>query len=339
MKVELLHRLIAGTITEEENRRLKEWFRRSTSKEEFFRMFDTAWDNASEEMPQEVQERIFQRLNLELDDSIKKKEEEEVKESSARVSRSVKFRPWLREVMKIAAVVALTITCGFYFYHSEKKEWLASVNTIMVPDGQRVNLELPDGTMVWLNAGTKLVYPAVFADKRREVELEGEGYFEVSPDKRHPFVVRTEKCDIEVLGTKFNVEAYVDREEFSTALMEGSVKVQEHGKASKSVLLKPNQEVRLAKDGLEVFPIEDYDRFRWRDGLICFTDMAFPELMRRFERCYGISIVIENKRLDDYICSGKFRVSDGLDNALRILRRNARFSFERNEENTIIYIK
>ena len=249
------------------------------------------------------------------------------------------IRPWMREVLKVAAVVAVTVACGLYFYVSEKKELLAAMNTITVPAGQRVNLTLSDGTTVWLNARSEMVYPAVFSGAKREVKLDGEGYFEVKHDKESPFVVHTRKCDIEVLGTKFNVEAYSDSEEFSTSLMEGSVKVTDNSAVSASVLLKPDQEVHMKDGRLLVSFIDDYDHFRWRDGLVCFDNIAFNELMKRFEKCYGISIVVENKKLEEYSCSGKFRISDGLDNALRILQRNAKYTFERNDDNTIVYIK
>ena len=249
------------------------------------------------------------------------------------------IRPWMREVLKVAAVVAVTVACGLYFYASEKKELLAAMNTITVPAGQRVNLTLSDGTTVWLNARSEMVYPAVFSGAKRNVTLDGEGYFEVKHDKESPFVVHTRKCDIEVLGTKFNVEAYSDSEEFSTSLMEGSVKVTDNSAVSASVLLKPDQEVHMKDGRLLVSFIDDYDHFRWRDGLVCFDNIAFSELMKRFEKCYGISIVVENKKLEEYSCSGKFRISDGLDNALRILQRNAKYTFERNDDNTIVYIK
>lgn len=249
------------------------------------------------------------------------------------------LRPWMREVLKVAAVVAVTVSCGFYFYVSEKRELLAATNTLTVPAGQRVNLKLPDGTSVWLNARSEMIYPAVFSGSKREIKLNGEAYFEVAHNAERPFVVHTEKCNIEVLGTKFNVGAYSDTDGFSTSLMEGSVKVTDNASLSASVLLKPGQEVHLEDNRLLVSSIDDYDQFRWREGLVCFSDIPFNELMRRFETCYGISIVVENKNLREYSCSGKFRISDGLDNALRILQRNAKYTFERNEDNSIVYIK
>ncbi|MGM9779840.1 MAG: FecR family protein, partial [Prevotella sp.] len=258
-------------------------------------------------------------------------------EEKTEIRKAVFFHPWMKEILKIAAIVAVTITCGLYFYQAEKKEQLAAVNTITVPAGQRVNVTLSDGTTVWLNARSELVYPAVFSGTKREVRLEGEGYFDVKHDQKSPFIVHTQQFDIEVLGTKFNVEAYSDADEFITSLMEGSVKVTDLSAVSHPVFLKPNQEVYLKDGQLQVSSIDDYDHFRWRDGLVCFNDIAFHELMKRFEKCYGISIILENKHLEDYTCSGKFRISDGLDNALRILQKNAKYTFERNEENTIVY--
>lgn len=295
------------------------------------------WLDASSENEEELlKEREFFDVMILAGSTDEKAEGEKL---ALDVNKGPFIRPWMREVLKVAAVVAVTVACGLYFYVSEKKELLAAMNTITVPAGQRVNLTLSDGTTVWLNARSEMVYPAVFSGAKREVKLDGEGYFEVKHDKESPFVVHTRKCEIEVLGTKFNVEAYSDSEEFSTSLMEGSVKVTDNSAVSASVLLKPDQEVHMKDGRLLVSFIDDYDHFRWRDGLVCFDNIAFNELMKRFEKCYGISIVVENKKLEEYSCSGKFRISDGLDNALRILQRNAKYTFERNDDNTIVYIK
>lgn len=266
---------------------------------------------------------------------------EDAKEKKVEVQKhfGIRIHSFVREMLKVAAVVAITLACGLYFHLADKKELLSAMNTISVPVGQRVNLKLPDGTLVWLNASSEIVYPAVFSGGKREVQLNGEAYFEVTHNVENPFVVRTERCDIEVLGTKFNVDAYSGSNDFSTALMEGSVKVTGNDSSSRPVLLKPDQEVRLKDGRLMVSSISDYDQFRWREGLVCFKDVAFNELMTRFEKCYGIQIIVENKHLEEYTCSGKFRISDGVDNALRILQRDARYTFERNEDNSIIYIK
>mgnify|MGYP001654282430 CR=1 FL=1 len=233
----------------------------------------------------------------------------------------------------------ITVACGTYFYKSEIRKIGEAMNTIKVPAGQRANLTLPDGTNVWLNARSEMRYPAVFTGNKREITLDGEAYFEVTHNEDKPFVVQTNKCNVEVLGTKFNVEAYSDSEDFCTSLMEGSVRVSDKGNPSETVLLSPNHMVSLENGQLSTSPILDFDVFRWKEGLICFRNMNFEQLMLRFEKCYGVRIVVENKHLVNYICSGKFRISDGIDNALRILQKDAKYSFERNNDESVIYIK
>lgn len=249
------------------------------------------------------------------------------------------YRTALLEAIKIAAVFAITVACGTYFYKSEIRKIGEAMNTITVPAGQRANLTLPDGTNVWLNARTKMCYPAAFTGNKREITLDGEAYFEVTHNVDKPFVVQTNKCNVEVLGTKFNVEAYGDSEDFCTSLMEGAVRVSDKEVPSETILLSPNHKVSLKNGQLSTSLISDFDVFRWKEGLICFRNMNFEQLMLRFEKCYGIRIVVQNKRLVNYVCSGKFRISDGIDNALRILQKDAKYSFERNKDESVIYIK
>ena len=239
------------------------------------------------------------------------------------------YRTVLLEAIKIAAVFAITVASGTYFYKSEICKIGEAMNTIT----------LPDGTNVWLNARSEMRYPAVFTGNKREITLDGEAYFEVTHNEDKPFVVQTNKCNVEVLGTKFNVEAYSDSEDFCTSLIEGSVRVSDKGNPSETVLLSPNHMVSLENGQLSTSPILDFDVFRWKEGLICFRNMNFEQLMLRFEKCYGVRIVVENKHLVNYICSGKFRISDGIDNALRILQKDAKYSFERNNDESVIYIK
>lgn len=313
MEIEILYKYFEGIASSEEEAIVHQWLDASSANRETF-----------------LREReFFDALIL----------SERAGKDDTVNTRRAKRLSFVRELLKVAVVVSLTVTCGLYFYLSEKKELLSAMNTITVPAGQRVNLKLPDGTSVWLNARSEMVYPAIFSDSKREVELNGEAYFEVEHNENSPFIVHTQKYDIEVLGTTFNVESYSDSKSFSTSLMEGSVKVIDNAKPANPILLKPSQMAHLKEGRLLISTIEDYDHFRWRDGLVCFKNIKFNELMVRFEKCYGITILVENRHLNEYICSGKFRVSDGLDNALRILQRDAKYTFERNEDNTIVYIK
>lgn len=262
---------------------------------------------------------------------------------TGKTTKEKKSRPFyltaILEMVKLAAVLAIAITCGTYAYKSEIKKIRQAMNTITVPAGQRVNLTLPDGTNVWLNACSEMKYPAAFTGDKREITLNGEAYFEVTHNANKPFLVQTNKCNIEVLGTKFNVEAYNDSKDFCTSLLEGSVKIVEREKPSDNLILTPNQQATLVNGHLSSEPIADFDLFRWKEGLICFRNMHFKELMTRFEKCYGIHIIIENTNLADYVCSGKFRISDGIDKALSILQKDAQYTFIRSKDDSAIYIK
>ncbi len=151
----------------------------------------------------------------------------EIKEMNASVpSRRTSLLVKLSRV-SIAASIAIIIVAGIgYKYFQNTLNGLSSQKTtVEVPDGQRINMTLGDGTEVWLNAGAKLEYPSVFSGEERRVRISGEVMFDVEHDTKHPFIVETFACDIEVLGTKFNIEAYESDNFFSAALMKGSIKL------------------------------------------------------------------------------------------------------------------
>lgn len=262
------------------------------------------------------------------------------RKSSPKVKRFLYIsHPTLREIFKIAAVVAVMFVIGMYMHTEKMKEIQSGMSSVSVPAGQRVKLVLPDGSNVWLNARSEMQYPAFFTGDKREVVLDGEAYFEVKHETDKPFIVHTGKCDIEVLGTKFNVEAYSDSDDFSTALMEGSVKITDRNNPANTLLLAPHNQARFDDGKLYSDLIDDYDPYRWREGLICFKNTDFAQLMYRFERSYGVRIIIENKNLSEHSISGKFRLSDGIDNALHVLQKNADFTFTKSEDESVIYIK
>ena len=192
----------------------------------------------------------------------------------------------------------------------------------------------------WLDARTKIVYPAVFDKSVRQVAVDGEAYFDVAKDKKRPFIVETGKCNMEVLGTKFNVEGYSDKDDFEVTLMEGSVRVASRIGLGDTLMLKPDSKACLQKDGrLKVIPVDDYNPYRWKEGLICFRNESFLSIMNDLEKYFGVSIVVENKNVLKYYFTGKFRQADGIDYALRVLQRDIRFKYERDDENQIIYIR
>ncbi len=253
-------------------------------------------------------------------------------------SRKKRTRVVFMELLRVAAVILVMFLVGGYIYVRKMEEIRLANNILTVPVGQRVNLQLPDGTSVWLNASSEIIYPAYFSGSTREIHLNGEAYFEVEHNASKPFIVHTETFDIKVLGTKFNVEAYKGMEGFTTALMEGSVEVTDRKNKDKSVRLYPAQKVAFRNGELCKSPIDNYDVYRWREGLICFKETRFADLMRQLEKNYGVRILINNEAVKEKVFSGKFRTTDGIDNALRLLQKEGHYTFEWDENKTTVCI-
>ena len=243
------------------------------------------------------------------------------------------------ELIKIAAVVAITLGGSYFYYQSSLEKELMAMQTITVPAGQRNNITLVDGTNLWLNARTSLSYPVKFGKNNRQVVLDGEAYFDVTKDKSKPFIVQTDNYNVEVLGTQFDVNAYSETGEFETTLMSGSVKVASASDSTQKITLKPNNKVFLQDGKLHVTAVDDYNPYRWKEGLICFKNETFTSIMKDFEKYYGLTIQVKNKNVFKYVYTGKFRQTDGIDYALRVLQKDIKFTYQRDDENQIIYIE
>lgn len=263
-----------------------------------------------------------------------------VKHPNVTSSRHFRIPFSIKESLKVAAAISVLVVSALYLYNNVigTKPQIA-LNKIVVPPGQRANITLSDGTNVWLNACSEMTYPASFTQDTRSVSLKGEAYFDVAKDAKHPFIVQTSKCDVKVLGTEFNVLCDEQEDEFVTALLEGSVELTDKTRPDHKIQLVPMMMAEWKEGKMVVDSIRSLDDYRWTEGLICFEDLRFEDLMKRFEKTYDIQIVIQNKKLEDYKCSGKCRVSDGVDFILQVLQRSTHFSFSRNEDNTVIYVK
>ena len=207
-----------------------------------------------------------------------------------------------------AAVIVLFILYNIQVFTDKNIQAETALNTIKVPAGQRVEVTLSDGTHVWLNARSEFSYPVSFNGDKREVLLKGEAFFEVAKNRDKKFIVNTGRCEVEVLGTQFNVEAY-NENEFSTALIQGSVKVTDKSQPNESVVLEPNNSVSLNNGKLTVTPITDFNPYSWKEGLITFKDIHFKDLMKKLEKNFGIRIMIDNHTLDNYAKELGWRVA------------------------------
>ncbi|HMI01584.1 MAG TPA: FecR domain-containing protein [Pedobacter sp.] len=174
-----------------------------------------------------------------------------------------------------------------------------ALNTITTPRDGQMEILLSDDTKVWLNAATTLIFPIVFADiQKRRLSLSGEAYFEVSKDKAHPFVVSAQNQVVEVLGTHFNISAYVDELVVKTTLLEGSVKVSslaKDGKVFSSVILRPDQQALGSGETIDVVQVETEDMVAWKDGDFVFRKEPLENIMIKLARRYNVEVVYEDR--------------------------------------------
>ncbi|MDP2413750.1 FecR family protein [Daejeonella sp.] len=172
-------------------------------------------------------------------------------------------------------------------------------NVVSTPRGGGYRITLPDGSKVWLNAASSIKFPGVFKRNIREVELDGEAYFEIVKKSAMPFMVRSGRTEIEVLGTHFNVKAYSKEKIMKTTLVEGSVKINE---GNSSLLLKPGQQVRLTGGNLTILNNVDIEeQIAWKNGLFIFKDASIEEVMSQVASWYDLNVTFEGKVPKKYL--------------------------------------
>ena len=246
------------------------------------------------------QEEFFDpALIIESDRSKLKKEIRQIKKS-----KKVFFlqnRNWA-----MAASFLLLMGLSFFVYQS-------SVNTIIkqytTKPGEHAEIMLSDGTKIWLNAGSRLKYPAQFKGDTREVYLTGEAFFDVAKDKKHPFIIHTDKMDTKVLGTSFNVQAYPDHTTQEVSVLTGRVNVKSTI-TDENVYVTPGQKVvfKSKSNKLKAFtdiPVNSISL--WRKNIIVFEEAPLPEVIATINRNYNVTIEVGNKNLNNLKISAYFK--------------------------------
>lgn len=247
---------------------------------------------------------------------------------------------WIHWLGYAAAIIAVAVSSGllarWYTLQDYSGIVASEMNTLYTPAGQRARLVLQDGTEVWLNAKSKLVYPAHFTGKERRVRVEGEAFFNVAKDSVKPFIVSAENVDMKVLGTQFNVYCYPENEYIKTSLLEGSVRVFFADRENEGVLLKPNQQVTISEGKMEVKPIELEEYFLWRHGVYAFKNEPLIDILKKLELYYDVKIVVEDPSMFSETYTGKFRQRDSLDDVFRVLQQIRHFKIRKDPANNII---
>jgi ferric-dicitrate binding protein FerR (iron transport regulator) len=252
-------------------------------------------------------------------------------------AKTIVWTPW-RVAIAAAAVAILVVASYFTGYIAHDKVSVTAYHTLSVPAGQFAQLTLSDGSEIWLNSCSKLVYPEKFTSDTREIRLEGEGLFKVASDRKKPFVVKTGLIDVIATGTQFNVSAYPDDNWIATTLIEGAVKLQSDAD-SRGYELRPGQIAVYDKQERRISTKNtDTDiQISWIHGEYQFKEMALEDLAKRFERYFNVVIKFEDETLKQRKFTGTFYNSQSIETILRFIETSTQMQYR--IINNIIYIK
>ncbi len=208
-----------------------------------------------------------------------------------------------------------------------------ALNTLTTTCGEQIQVQLPDGSHVFLNAASSLKYPTSFAksDKRRVV-LTGEGYFEVAKDKTHPFVVESRGQQVEVLGTHFNINSYADEREVKTTLQEGSVRITPFPTATfnklNPIMLKPGEQASLTASNVQINQADVNEALAWKNGDFIFNNEDLASIMRKVEKWYNVEFIYNKKTFKNLKIWGKVARSKNISSVLNALELTGKLKFK-----------
>ncbi|WP_313380073.1 FecR domain-containing protein [Proteiniphilum saccharofermentans] len=304
----LITRFFENDFPKESILKFQHWFTRRENNEEKKRILHELWEQETAK----PDKRTLQGLE-EMNRRIGKEKK------SISVSLS-------RRLLRIVSILLLPIMSGVltYWIMYNKTESLAQKMEIIehiVPDGEMKQILLPDGSKVWLNAGSMLFYSDGFSGLNRRLFLSGEATFQVQKDAKRPFIVKTQYMEVEALGTTFNVRSYVDAGMTAVTLEEGSVRVNVDGKVSISEVISPNEQFvydhRHGKTSR--FEVDAELVSKWKEGYLVFNDASFEDIIRTVERRFNVTVYYDIRKYGGGVFSIKYTPYENVRQVLTVL--------------------
>ncbi len=338
MQIEkLLEKLAKRELSEEEIQNLAACFREKTTFGDMNKYFFKIWDSCHKYNSNLDSDNLLRSVHNRLSISPDNK-------------KKGKITSLFPDLMKYAAIFIIAFSLSWFLSNQHHKQIITDrwnnmnnigIHEVEVSLGSKSKIKLSDGTVVKLNSGSKLSYPAFFNDKKRQVYLEGEAYFEVKADSSRPFFVNTSDITVKVIGTSFNLKSYPESNTIVTTLVSGSLEISH--KSAKPITLKPNQNAVYIKDkhkltlderkelnlesGQMKVPklslqnqIDTRPLTAWKDGKLIFTNEKFEDLAIKLERWYNVKIIIKSQELKQERFTGTFEneTTEQVLNALKI---------------------
>lgn len=328
----LLYSYFAGDLSDDEQKELLRWLEADDSHKKQLSELSDWWATAHAPL-------FTSNMKVDFNTYFS-----HLKESSDIPAKKIPLLNW-NLWGKVVASVLLLVSVGTVSYWIGKSgqeqglDQLAYFETT-TPLGAQTKIVLPDQSVVWVNSGSTLKYATDFNKRNREIQLDGEAYFEVTRDSLKPFVVKSQKLAIKVLGTRFNVKAYQTDEVTDVTLVAGKVNVSMNdlGKHTGEVVLSPNRMLSYNKstDCVKLSEVNAAESLAWMNGRIKFKDVSFESIAKDLERKYNVRIRIESAKLKKEIFSGSFTNEHTLDDILREVDVDHKYVWSRSGDEVII---
>ena len=320
--IPLIEKFFRKQASDEEISRLKELFTQTETEDMLSGYYEEKWEKATFSPVEEVEERIWTKLQEQI----------QTKPAPGK-------HPLWRGYLRIAVSILVPLFCvglGYYFSENKLKQ-VDNKTTVHVDVGQKANIQLPDGTQIWLNSAGLLTYDNTYNPKEQVVYLQGEAYFEVNKNKTRHFIVKANDISVEALGTSFDVKAYPGDSYVTAILLKGSIRV---SSPSQSVVLKPNEKLTFTKNDGQFTKsvLLDADKnVSWIDNQLAFEQERLEDIAKVLERMYSIQIRFTSENLKDIRFSGTIK-NNNLENVLQLITlvSPVRYSLE---NDTIINIQ
>lgn len=322
----LLIKFFAGESSEEENHLLHEWLSASPANKKAFAQQKRLWDELSwKAQPETDIEEAFRALQM------------KIQHPSQKQRKTIRF---YKRFSQVAAVLLILLTVAYFTAWQRNSKIKMQDNnqriSMIIPKGQQGQVKLPDGTMVWMNAGSTLDYAIGQSKGTREVFLQGEAFFDVARDEQRPFIVHTKDIAVKVLGTQFNVMSYADDAHTETTVAEGIVTVSKND-GKKNVLpveITPNKKAIFdkSKEEIVVLQVEAELYTAWKEGNLVFRQESLTDIVKKLERRFDVNITLEGSELKEYYYTATFEKDKTMDEILLILQHSApiRYKIEKN---------
>ena len=334
---QIIAKEFAGEISDLERFQLETWKKASFLNQNIYLTLKRAWHENSVVTNPSREEKLFQKITARIN------EDDQPEKPKPLYLQSTRKKNFYGKYA-IAAMIIIMVMSAWFLQNMQTHNNQKAVNPAVAfiektnPNGQKSNIHLSDGTVITMNAGSRIKYPAVFPKDKRVIELEGEAFFAVAGDSKRPFTVLSGTLSTTALGTAFNIKAFPEEKRLKISLAEGKVVVNRIDQPDEErYVLNPGESIEYNKQNRNIKKIRfsPESEFAWKEGIITFKKASFDEIVHTLERWYGVKFIVQRKKVIKNGFTGSFK-KKSLEEVLNGIGFSSDFQYEIRDKTVVI---